>query len=213
MQEPELAATEQQDWHALSGEAVVERLASSADRGLDESELTRRQLHYGPNRLHAQAGEGWYRQLLRQFCSVLIFILLAAAGVSWLAGERLDAAAILLIVVLNALLGFVQEWRAERSIAALRQLLVKTATVLRSGRVQRVDRALLVPGDVVVMTAGDQLPADIRVLEGADLEVDESAKIFFDHMMAYWVSRCKEFNEAESFEQSHTDSVEGDGND
>ncbi|MCG2634239.1 MAG: HAD-IC family P-type ATPase [Gammaproteobacteria bacterium] len=170
-----LVNSEKIPWHALSEAVVLQRCGVDPEAGLDGTEVEQRQVEAGFNRLESQSGGGWSRLLLRQLSSVLIFILLFAAGVSWLVGERVDAIAILMIVLLNAALGFVQEWRAERSIEALQRLLVSAATVLRGGVVQRVDRASLVPGDIVLLAPGDQAPADIRLTAGVALEMDESA--------------------------------------
>jgi Ca2+-transporting ATPase len=105
----------------------------------------------------------------------MVLVLLGAAVVSGLVGEATDTVVILVIVVLNALIGFVQAWRADQAMAALRQLAAAHATVLRSGEVQVVPASALVPGDIVLLEAGNQIPADLRLIEIAQLQVDESA--------------------------------------
>src|SRR5690606_9431642 len=112
---------------------------------------------------------------LRQFESILIVILVIAAAVSFLIGEPLDAAAILIIVVLNALLGYSQEWQASEAIEALKEMLVQRAVVIRDGKQQEIDAALLVPGDVVLLEMGGRVPADLAIVEATSLQVDEAA--------------------------------------
>ncbi len=161
-------------WHALGVADVLGRLDVGAN-GLDDDEAERRLARVGPNRLPEAPREGWVSRLLRQFANVLIYVLLAAAGVSLALGHVTDALVILAVVVINAIIGFVQEGRAERSLDAIRGLLAPSATVVRGGRRRRIAAESLVPGDLVVLEPGDRIVADARLAQARDLAVDEAA--------------------------------------
>jgi Ca2+-transporting ATPase len=161
-------------WHALSADQALDALDTDI-RGLSVAEAARRLEEYGRNELMEEKRETKLDLFLRQFRSVLILILIVAASVSVLVGAWEDAVAILLIVVLNALFGFSQEWQAEEAMAALRQMLELRAAVLREGRMQEIDWALVVPGDIVMLEMGRKVPADLVVLKATSLEVDEAA--------------------------------------
>ncbi len=164
------------DWHALDAASALRRLGvEDALTGLSFAESERRLAHYGPNRLPERQPPGRWRILLSQFKSLLVLILVAAAGVSVLLGDLYDAAAIAAIVVLNALLGYRQEYRAERAIAALRDLAQPQARLRREGSALAVLARQLVPGDIVLLEAGDRVPADCRLLESHSLRIQESA--------------------------------------
>ncbi|MFO7265159.1 MAG: cation-translocating P-type ATPase [Bacillota bacterium] len=161
-------------WHALPAADVVRRLATDASAGLSPEEARARLARFGPNQLPEAEKPSPLSLFLRQFQDFMILVLLAAAGVSALLGEWLDAAAVAAIVVLNGVLGFVQEYRAERSLEALRDLTAPAARVLRAGRERVVAAEEVVPGDVVLLFEGDRVPADGRLLETQALAVDES---------------------------------------
>ena len=144
-------------------------------RGLHDDEAARRAELHGPNELVAGARRSPWRLLLEQFTDFMILVLVGAAVLSGVLGDLVDTLAILVIVVLNGLVGFVQAWRADRALAALKRLAAAHATVLRDGKVRRVAANALVPGDVVLIEAGNQIPADLRLTEVARLLVDESA--------------------------------------
>ncbi|WJW76363.1 HAD-IC family P-type ATPase [Thiohalobacter sp. IOR34] len=163
------------DWHALAAEAVLARLHSDVERGLSAEEAQARLRETGPNTLQAVRRTPWYRVLARQFVDVLIFILLIAATIAFAIGETGDAVTILAIVVLNGILGFVQEWKAEQALAALQRMLAPRCKVLRDGREQEIDARELVPGDLVLLEIGDRVPADLRLIEAINLKLDESA--------------------------------------
>ncbi|MEM7645080.1 MAG: cation-transporting P-type ATPase, partial [Pseudomonadota bacterium] len=129
---------------------------------------------HGPNTLPRAPGPRPWTVLARQFIDPLVALLLAAIVIAVLLGQPLDAAAIAVVVGLNAVLGFVQEWRAERTLDALRTLLVAEVTVIRDGQRVRLPSPAIVPGDVVLLAAGDRVPADLEVLEASDLALDES---------------------------------------
>ncbi len=161
-------------WHATEAPDVLARLETSAQRGLDAPAVARRLSAVGPNEVETEPAEQWPAVLLRQFTSTLIIILVIAAVVSALVGEAIDAAAIATIVVLNGILGFVQEWRAERALLALQQLLAPRCVVVRSGSPIEIDATGVVPGDLVRLETGDRIPADVRIVEAVDLRADES---------------------------------------
>jgi len=153
---------------------VSGELSTDPDVGLAAGEVERRLERYGPNVLEVAGRTPWYVVLGRQFVDVLILILGVAAIVSIALGEATDAITIVVILVLNGVLGFVQEWRAEQAIEALQKLLALEALVVRDGREQAVDATRLVPGDLVAVEIGDRIPADIRIVQAVDLKVDES---------------------------------------
>ncbi len=160
-------------WHACTVEEVLARLEAGPD-GLSGEEAKRRLAHFGPNRLPEPPRPSPFRRFVRQFHDVLIYMLLAAAAVTLALGEGVDTLVILAVVVANALIGFWQEGRAERAMEAIRRLLAQRALVVRDGHRRTAPAEELVPGDVVLVTAGDRVPADLRLMEAAGLEVDES---------------------------------------
>jgi Ca2+-transporting ATPase len=163
-------------WHALAPEVVARLLDVGPRTGLSSDDVTHRLAEHGPNRLAELARDPRWRAFLRQFQDLLIIILLVAAFVSLLVAREWETpVAIAVVVLLNAVIGFVQESRAEASLDALRQLTVTTATVRRETRLLRVDAEELVPGDVVEIEAGDLVPADGRLLASSSLEVQESS--------------------------------------
>ena len=170
----ETTRQERPPWHSLSGESVGRELDTDLVAGLAGTEAAARLDRHGPNLLEAADRTPWYVVFGRQFLDVLILILGVAAIVSIALGEAADAVTIVVILVLNGILGFVQEWRAERAIEALAQLLALEARVVRDGRETLVDAALLVPGDLVVVEIGVRVPADMRISAAVDLKVDES---------------------------------------
>jgi len=160
--------------HAREAAAVLAELGSGPG-GLAAAEAASRLARHGPNRLVEKAPRTLAAMLLDQFKDFMIVVLLAAALVSGFLGEVVDTVAIVVIVVLNAVIGFVQEYRAERAMAALREMAAPTATVRRDGAPQVLPAADLVPGDVVLLEAGAIVPADLRLLEAAQLRVEEAA--------------------------------------
>ena len=162
-------------WHSLPLDKVAARLGTRLDSGLSEAEARRRLAAYGPNELEAARAVAPWRLLLEQFRNVLILILLAAVALSIVLGHATEAIVIGAIVLLAAVLGFVQEFRAERAIDALRRMAAPTATVLRNGAEVDIPASELVPGDVVLLRAGDKASADGRLAEAVNLQVEESA--------------------------------------
>lgn len=161
-------------WHGMtSGEALD--VLESGDHGLTDLEATRRLENYGPNRLPQVDGPGPLIRFLRQFHNVLIYILILAAVGTALLGHWIDTGVILGVVLINAVVGFVQEGKAERALGAIRNMLSPTAQVIRDGKRHEVAAETLVPGDIVRLKAGDRVPADIRLVESADLRIEEAA--------------------------------------
>ncbi len=162
-------------WHNLSPAAATSLLDVDPAVGLTEAEAERRRLEFGDNALAEAEGERWWVQFRRQFQDLVIGLLVAAAVVAGVMGEWTNTAAILAIVFLNGVIGFLQEARAERALSALRKLSVPMARVLREGRTLSLPAVQLVPGDVVLLEAGDQIPADCRLLTSYVLQVQEAA--------------------------------------
>ncbi|MFB6105634.1 MAG: cation-translocating P-type ATPase [Halobacteriaceae archaeon] len=167
-------------WHAAPAEAVLDRLGTDAD-GLSAEAAARRLERHGPNAIRGDEGPSPLAIFVAQFRDVLIYLLVAAAVLSLAVGllpgaepNYVDAVLILAILLANGVFGFVQDYRAERSIAALRDLSAPDATVVRDGTRRTVPATEVVPGDVLVIEQGDAVPADARLLESADLETDEA---------------------------------------
>ena len=162
--------------HRLHAGAVAERLGVNPRRGLSDAEAVERLTHYGPNELPEARRDPAWRRLLAQLRELLTLVLLGAAAVSFaVSGELKTPLVVLAVVVLNSVIGFVQESRAEASLDALRSMVVTRARVRRGGELRTVPTAELVPGDVVAVEAGDRIPADGRLLQAVQFEVDESA--------------------------------------
>jgi Ca2+-transporting ATPase len=162
-------------WHSQSAEAVIAHLTTHSEHGLTSAEAARRLSEYGPNELEAAHRISAWAILLEQFKNVLIIILLIATAFAAFLGEGIDAIAIAVIVLFAVGLGFVQEYRAERAIEALRQMAAPTAAILRDGDEIEVPAREVVPGDVTLLRAGDKVPADARLIESVNLQVEESA--------------------------------------
>lgn len=162
------------EWHRKAAEDVVRELGG-ADGGLGSAEAGARLAKHGPNDLREKPRVPAWRMFLRQFSDFMVIVLMAAAVVSYLIGEGADTAIILVIVVLNAILGFVQEYRAERAMEALRRMAAPQARVLRDGSAKVIPAVELVPGDMVLLESGTAVPADLRLLEAHSLRTDESS--------------------------------------
>ncbi len=162
-------------WHALSAEEVLSSLGTQIEQGLTAEEAEKRQAQYGLNQLVEAPRTTFLKMVIDQLNNFVIILLIVAAVVSALLGEWIDAGAILSIVVLNAVLGVIQESRAEQALAALKKLAAPEAQVLRSGHRISVPARELVPGDIVYLEAGNFVPADIRLLEAVNLRAEEAA--------------------------------------
>jgi Ca2+-transporting ATPase len=162
-------------WHALAPEDVFVRVRSEATSGLSPAEAARRLAQFGPNALPEAKRRSLVVVFLRQFASPLIYVLFAAAAIAFAVGKRGDAGVILIVVFINAIIGTFQEGRAERSMESLRKLSGLRVRVLRDGKENLVEARELVPGDLMLLAAGDAVAADARLLEAAALEVAEAA--------------------------------------
>ncbi len=165
--------TERRDWHALEGAQALAELAS-ARGGLSTAEAKARLALHGPNRLPPPARRGPLMRFLAQFNNVLIYVLIASAAITAALGHWVDAGVIAGVIVINAIVGFVQEGKAEAALEAIRTMLSLSALVLRGGERHSLPAEQLVPGDVVLLASGDKVPADLRLLEARNLRIDEA---------------------------------------
>lgn len=162
-------------WYVYDVVKIVEELKSSVKVGLNADDAQNRLEKYGENELVSIVKTPWYKVFARQFTNVLILILFAAALISFAIGEVGDAITILVIILLNGVLGFIQEYKAENAIEALRKMLYPTCKILRDSKEEIIDAKSLVRGDIVFLEIGDKIPADLRLLESYNLKVDESS--------------------------------------
>jgi len=161
-------------WHQAEVREIMEELGSSV-QGLSSEEALKRYGEYGPNELKEKKKKTLFMILLDQFKDFMILVLIAAAVIAGFIGELSDTIAIIVIVVLNALIGFIQEYRAEKAMAALKKMSAPSATVVREGLSAVIAASELVPGDVIILEAGNVVPADTRLIESAQLKVEEAA--------------------------------------
>jgi len=162
------------NWHSVEATQVLKELYVDLHKGLTEEEVKRRLEKYGYNELKKEEKVSPFTLFFNQFKNILIIILLIAIVLSALVGEVVDAAIIAVIVVFCAVLGFIQEYRAERALEALKKMLSPTITALRGGREEEVPSKELVPGDILLLEAGDKIPADARLIENHSLRCDEA---------------------------------------
>ncbi|MCK8486127.1 calcium-translocating P-type ATPase, SERCA-type [Paenibacillus sp. MBLB2552] len=166
---------EQKNWHQWSSEALLERFGVTREQGLTDEEALKRREESGWNELQEGERISPILLFLNQFKDFMMLVLMGATLISGFLGEYLDAITIIAIIILNGVLGFIQEFRAERSLRALKELSAPHANVLRQGIVKNIPARELVPGDIVLMESGDRIPADIRWLSTNSLDVEESA--------------------------------------
>jgi len=162
-------------WHRKDATAILRALGTSPESGLGSRDARVKLEEIGANEIERQRGHGLLRLFAHQFRDVMIALLIAAAIISGWLGDVIDTVAILVIVVLNATVGVVQEYRAQQAIAALRRMSAPMARVLRDGAISEIPAREVVPGDIVQIEAGDVVPADMRLINAVDLGVDESA--------------------------------------
>ncbi len=162
-------------WHAMSNTDVLEVLESKSETGLSSADVEARQKKFGLNELKEAPPTSFWQMLWAQINSFVIYMLLGAAIISALLGDYVEAIAIMAIVILNAIMGIIQESRAEAALAALKKLAAPDASVLRNGKRVSVPAAQLVPGDIVFLEAGNYIPADVRLLEAVNLRIDEAS--------------------------------------
>ena len=161
------------NWYRMKTHEALEKLGTT-EEGLTEQEAAERLGKYGPNKLAEEERISRFKILLHQFTSPLIYILLVAAVVTLLLGEYIDTGVIVAVVLLNAVVGYFQEFKAEESVRSLKRLLVAKARVIRGGREKEIPGADLVPGDIVLLSSGARVPADIRLIHTNELRVDEA---------------------------------------
>lgn len=161
-------------WHSMNAEEAVAALKTNAESGLSSEEAQKRLKEYGPNALPVPPGKNALIRFLKHFNDILIYVLLAAALVTLFLGHYVDTAVILLVAVINACIGFVQENKAEKALEDIKNLLSLKAEVLRDGKRQEIEAENLVPGDMVLLTPGDKVPADLRLLRADNLAIEES---------------------------------------
>jgi len=179
------------DWHLKPIQQVLTELGSDSDRGLSQEEARKRLARWGGNELKEQGTKTPLAIFLSQFKSVMVIVLLIAGVISVFLGEVVDALAIFVILLLNALLGFVQEFRAERTLQALKQLAVPKVRVRRDGHIIEVSARELVPGDIVLLEAGAHIPADGRLLEAVNLRVSEATLTGESEPVEKGVAECR----------------------
>lgn len=164
-----------ESWHALPAKDAIARLQCDAEKGLSVEEAARRLSEYGPNRLPEGAKRGPLTRFLQQFDNILVYVLLAAGFIKLMLGLWLDASIITGVVLINALLGFLQEGKAEKALDSIRNMLSADARVLRDGSARIAPAEDLVPGDIVLLESGDRVPADLRLIDVKNLRTDEAA--------------------------------------
>jgi len=162
-------------WHHLPREEVETLLESDGTKGLDIFEVAHRKTHFGPNRLTLKKGKSPLVLFLLQFNQPLVYILLGAATITFALQEWIDSGVIFAVVLVNAIIGFIQESKAIKAIEALARAMEGMATVVRAGKKEKIAATELVPGDLVLLQSGDKVPADLRLLRTRELQIDESA--------------------------------------
>jgi cation-transporting P-type ATPase F len=167
-------STVEKHLHQVEVEAALAQLESDEHKGLAPSQIQPRRERFGPNSLPMQVGHGPLITFLLQFHQPLIYILLTASAITAVLQEWVDAGVILAVVIVNAIIGFLQESKAAKALEALAKMTVTDAQVLRGGEIQKIPSVELVPGDIVLLQSGDKVPADLRLIRCRDLQIDES---------------------------------------
>jgi Ca2+-transporting ATPase len=162
-------------WHSETIKSVAKKLSVEISKGLTVERSQRRIEKYGYNELKEAQGETLFHRIIKQFKDFLIIILIAASLVSMFVGEITDSLVIIAIVIVNAVLGIVQEGKAEKALEALKKMSAPNAKILRNGKIEILPARMLVPGDIVLIEAGDIVPADIRIIESVNLKIDEAS--------------------------------------
>src|SRR5215813_2635120 len=162
-------------WHAVAVDDVVKRLGTDIGKGLDANEAAERLQKYGPNRLPEGKKRGPFMRFLSQFNNILVYVLLGAGFTKLMLNLWVDASIIFGVVILNALLGFIQEGKAEKALESIRNMLSAEARTLRGGETRMIPAEELVPGDIVLLESGDKIPADLRLIDAKNLRTEEAA--------------------------------------
>ncbi len=168
-------ASEMSPWHAVTADEVVKRLATGIEKGLDAGEASSRLQKYGPNRLPEGKKRGSFMRFLSQFNNILVYVLLGAGFTKLMLNLWIDAAIIFGVVILNALLGFIQEGRAEKALDSIRNMLSAESRTVRGGETRVIAAEQLVPGDIVLLESGDKVPADLRLVDVKNFRTEEAA--------------------------------------
>ena len=161
-------------WYSIKADKVLTTLKSDIEKGLPDNEVKERTEKYGRNEIPKGKKQSWFVRLLLQFHNVLIYVLMVAAVITALMDHWVDTWVILAVVIINAIIGFIQEGKAERALESIRQMLSLDAVVVRNGKKQTIEAVELVPGDIVFLKSGDKVPADIRLVQSKDLRVEEA---------------------------------------
>lgn len=162
-------------WYHLNIRETAEKLKTCTEKGLDAEEVKKRQQKYGLNELKEKKPVTLFQRFINQFKDFLVMILIIASIISLVLGEVTDSVVILIIVILNAILGVLQEYRASKALEALKQLASPKTLVVREGKIQEIPSKELVPGDIVLLEAGNYVPADLRLIESVNLKIDEAS--------------------------------------
>jgi Ca2+-transporting ATPase len=166
---------EEKAWHTLTLAEAYQQQQTDADRGLNQQEATQRLEQMGPNSLPQARQRSSLQIFIAQFCSLIVALLIAATAIAFAIGDLLEAVAILIVILLNAAIGFFTEWKAAQALSALQKQAVRVAQVIRHGKQSEIPAAELVPGDLVVLAAGGRVPADGRIVECVRLQIEEAA--------------------------------------
>ncbi len=164
-----------QPFHGYKKEEVIKNLESSSEKGLNEKEAAERLEQLGPNELPGKESTSIFELIIRQFKDFLILILVIAALVAFISGKMVDVYVIVGVIIINALVGFFQEYKAEKSVKALKKMIQHNANVIRDGKEQTIEATILVPGDIILVTEGQSIPADARLLEIKNFQVEEAS--------------------------------------
>src|SRR5262249_32529160 len=162
-------------WHAMGVDEVVRRLTTDVEKGLNGGEASSRLQKYGPNRLPEGKKRGPFMRFLSQFNNILVYVLLGAGFIKLMLNLWVDASIIFGVVILNALLGFIPQGKAEKALESIRNMLSAEARTLRGGETRMIPAEELVPGDIVLLESGDKIPADLRLADAKNLRTEEAA--------------------------------------
>src|SRR5262245_14149567 len=162
-------------WHAMSVDEASKRLSTDSEKGLEAADAAKRLQKYGPNRLPEGKKRGPFMRFLSQFNNILVYVLLGAGFTKLMLNLWVDAAIIFGVVILNALLGFIQEGKAEKALESIRNMLSAEARTLRGGDTRMIAAEQLVPGDIVLLESGDKIPADLRLIDAKNFRTEEAA--------------------------------------
>jgi len=167
------ASQQKKPWHSMTAEEVFSSL-NTDKQGLSTDDASRRIQEYGPNKLPERGKQSEFSRFIKQFDNILIYVLLVAAVVTAVLGHWVDTWIILAVVIINAIIGFIQEGKAEKALEGIKKMLSLKASVIRDGQKNEIDAEELVPGDIVSLTAGDKIPADLRIFKEKSFQVEES---------------------------------------